>query len=361
VLRRLLVQLFRPSRESPEARHEAAARLGILSFEAGRHAEARAFWEPVLPLKQDEHEPEEAYLKRLFSAAEMLQVWGDLRRRFEAGTHRTRSQRPLWDGRRKGRVLLNSPRGLGDAIHFARYAAYVAAAGASPLLECDSSLLRLFASLPGEVKLLPEASPLPPHDFQCPLECLMDHYFLASLNGPPSQAYLHADPGRVAQWSQRLGPRRGLRVGLCWAGNPGHANDARRSMHLRALQVLASVAGIEFFSLQKGAPSAHVGEVPGLALRDFTSDLHDFADTADLVAQLDLVISVNTSVAHLSGALGKETWLLLAQPPEDRRWLVCGRPSRIYGRAALFTQAHPGDWAEVILRLRDALDERSRT
>ena len=176
---------------------------------------------------------------------------------------------------------------------------------------------------------------------------------------PATTPYLTADPADVAHWRARLAGLAGLRVGLCWAGGRFNLGqivvDRRRSITLDALAPLGDVSGVQFISLQKGPPAAQAARPPrGMELHDFTEDLHDFADTAALIDNLDLVISVDTAVAHLAGALGKPVWLL-NRFDTCLRWLRNRDDSPWYPSLRQFRQPTPGDWPSVISRAQDAL------
>jgi len=178
--------------------------------------------------------------------------------------------------------------------------------------------------------------------------------------------YLHAEPHRIDYWRRKLGTANGLRVGLVWAGssrehNPqARAIDRRRSLSLSELAPLAAVGGIELFSLQKGAPAAQAAEPPaGMKLVDHTGAINDFSDTAALIANLDLVVSVDTSVAHLAGALGKPVWIL-SRFDGCWRWLLEREDSPWYPTARLFRQRQAGNWEPVIERVADALAALAR-
>jgi hypothetical protein len=177
---------------------------------------------------------------------------------------------------------------------------------------------------------------------------------------PATTPYLTADPADVAHWRDRLAGLAGLRVGLCWAGGRTRnlrqiANDRRRSITLDMLASLGEISGVQFISLQKGPPAAEAARPPqGMELHDFTEDLHDFADTAALIEGLDLVISVDTAVAHLAGALGKPVWVL-NRFDTDFRWLQNRDDSPWYPSLRQFRQPTPGEWHSVINRARGAL------
>jgi hypothetical protein len=191
----------------------------------------------------------------------------------------------------------------------------------------------------------------------------LPHVFATTLESiPAATPYLSADPALTAKWRERLaGSKDDLRIGLVWSGGR-HLNhpqlsavDRRRSIALNALAPLSEVPGVSFVSLQKDGPAAQAANPPpGMRLHDFTADLYDFEDTAALVANLDLVISVDTSVAHLTGALGKPVWLL-NRFDTDWRWLLNRNDSPWYPTLRQFRQPRPGDWDSVICAVRDAL------
>jgi hypothetical protein len=177
---------------------------------------------------------------------------------------------------------------------------------------------------------------------------------------PATTPYLTAAPADAAHWRERLAGLAGLRVGLCWAG--GRSNnlsqivvDRRRSLTLEALAPLGEVSGVQFVSLQIGPPAAEAARPPqGMELHDFAEDQHDFADTAAIIENLDLVISVDTAAAHLTGALGKPVWLL-NHFDTDWRWLLDRDDSPWYPSLRQFRQPAPGDWPNVISRVQGAL------
>jgi ADP-heptose:LPS heptosyltransferase len=180
---------------------------------------------------------------------------------------------------------------------------------------------------------------------------------------PDRGPYLHADPTRSAAWSAQLAPDHRLKIGLAWAGSANHKHDRYRSMPLSAFAPLAKIPGTVFYSLQIGSAAEQAKSPPdGMNLIDRTSTLHDLADTAALIANLDLVISVDTAVAHLAGALAQPVWTLLAFEP-DWRWLLNRSDSPWYPTMRLFRQPAIGDWAtvmdQVASALRQALAERT--
>ncbi|HTP95423.1 MAG TPA: tetratricopeptide repeat-containing glycosyltransferase family protein, partial [Burkholderiales bacterium] len=249
-------------------------------------------------------------------------------------------------------LLLHAEQGFGDTIQFVRFVPQLAASGARIVLELQPPLVALLAGVPGVSGVITRGTPRPAFDWQCPLPSLP--YVLAlgldRIAATAEVPYLHAEPARLERWRARLGGCRGLRIGLAWAGNPNHLNDLNRSLPFAVLRPLADIAGVSFVALQKGPAlaQAEAGHGPRVLLPG--DELGDFADTAAAIAQLDLVISVDTSVAHLAGALGKPAWVLLPFAP-DWRWMLEREDSPWYPTMRLFRQSRPRDWAGVIERV----------
>ncbi len=260
-----------------------------------------------------------------------------------------RIEGPCWKGEDPaGRtVLVHDEGGFGDTLQFVRYVPLLAQRGARVVLRVQTPLVRLLQRLPGPVAVLGRGEALPAYDLHCPMLTL-PHCFGTTLQSVPAQVpYLEVDAAKAALWRSRLDGE-GLRVGLVWAGasRPGmavaHAMDARRSLPVEALAPLARIGGVRFVSLQKDrAPPPW----PGVA--DPMPDCADFDDTAAVVAGLDLVIAVDTSVAHLAGALGRRVWLL-SRYDMCWRWLHGRRDSPWYPRLRLYRQPAPGEWGPVL-------------
>ncbi|WP_428534973.1 tetratricopeptide repeat protein [Rhodopila sp.] len=252
-----------------------------------------------------------------------------------------------WDGKNAAgeTILVRAEQGYGDVIQFARYLPLIRDAGAHPVLACAPSLIPLMQSIPG-VQAVSASDPLPPYDAwidQISLPLL----FATTLDTIPSAArYLHADPIRTAAWQTRLaanqaGSDHQPKIGLAFAGNPRHPADRARSIPPHFAAKLLATPGPNFVNLQHG-PSAVT-----LGLPDLTPWLTDYAETAALIDALDLVITADTSVAHLAGALGKPVWILLPHAP-DWRWLQARSDSPWYRSARLFRQPKAADWASVL-------------
>ncbi|MGD0389665.1 MAG: tetratricopeptide repeat protein [Tepidisphaeraceae bacterium] len=265
---------------------------------------------------------------------------------------------PRWDGGdlRGKTILLQSEQGFGDMIQFARFIPRVAGRGGRVILESPVETLRLFRDFPGVSQLAEHDKPLPHFDVQCPLMSLAAVFGVTEQTIPHEAPYLKSDPELARQWAGRFdaaGDR--LRVGLAWAGRPEHAKDRNRSMKLEQFAPLAAVENAAFYSLQMGEAAAQAAHPPsGLHLTDWTKDVRDFADSAAMVEHLELVVTVDTSVAHLAAAMGKRVWVLLPRIP-DWRWMLDRPDSPWYPTMRLFRQTTRGDWGEVLRRVVEAI------
>ena len=257
-----------------------------------------------------------------------------------------------WTGDpRNGRSLLVYPeQGLGDAIQMARYAPLLAVDG--PLLwAVPHALRRLMTGLSGVSTLLTPGDPVPSHDLHCSVMSLPRMFRTSLATIPGDRPWLHADPDQTAAWRARLSDRTGRKIGIAWKGNPDYLFDGLRSVPADRLCILEDARDAVFVSLQVPRPDAP----PPLCLIDMTSELKDFADTAALMAALDLIVTVDTSIAHLAGALGRPVWLL-NRVNSDWRWLQGRTDSPWYPTMRIFTQSSPGDWDGVLNAVRSELD-----
>ena len=257
---------------------------------------------------------------------------------------------PEWCGEQLAgeRVLVRAEQGFGDAIQFCRYVSLVAQRGAKVILEVQPELKRLMASLAGVHELATMGEVLPAFDYHIPLLSLPRVFGTRLDTVPADIPYLQAPPDLVEVWREKLSGIAGLRVGLAWAGSPQHMNDRNRSLALATLAPLAAVGYATYIVLQKGPAAAQAATPPaGMTLVEPGAELGDFADTAAVIANLDLVIAVDTAVAHLAGTLGKPVWLLLPFAGEWR-WLQGRSDSPWYPGMRLFRQPRPGAWAEVM-------------
>jgi tetratricopeptide (TPR) repeat protein len=334
--------------------------LGSLYEAQGHTGEARRAFEQCLRLAPD-------FAAAHLSLGELLLQAGDFRRGWEQYEWRYRLpqtaplvpqlRRPAWQGEPlTGRtILLYVEQGYGDSIQFARYIPLVAGLGARVLLGCSPPLLRLFRDIPGVAGIYTDWAEIPDFDLHCPLSGL-PRLFGTDLAGIPADIpYFRPDPERLAVWRERLAGADGLKVGLVWGGRPEHPNDAERSLRLAQLAVLGKLLGVRLFSLQYGPRRAELAEArPDFGITDLGPDLGDFHETAAAVAALDLIITVDTAMAHLAGALGCPVWLLLSFRP-DWRWLLDRDDSPWYPTMRLFRQDATVGWEPVVARLAAAL------
>lgn len=257
---------------------------------------------------------------------------------------------PTWTGHESVdgcRVLVHSEQGLGDMIQFCRYARLLADRGAYVILEAPSSLMEVLHGLEGVSEWVRKGDPLPQFDYQCLLLSLPGIFETDLDSIPTSGAYLTCERSKLAQWQQRLGPVRQPRVGLVWSGSKEHMNDAHRSLPLGTLLSQLPL-GFDYVSLQKELRNSDLEALESRSdVRHFGDAIVDFADTAALCELVDVVVSVDTSVAHLAAAMGRPTWVLLAAVP-DWRWLQAREDSPWYASVRLFRQPVPGDWNTVL-------------
>ncbi len=261
---------------------------------------------------------------------------------------------PRWDGSDPSgkTILLHAEGGYGDALNFIRFVPQVAQRGAKLILECPSELAPLFTGMAGLDRVISRGQPLPAFDWQIPLQSLPCVLGLTLENIPNRVPYLSPPADRVARWARRLAGETPSRVGLVWSGSK-HSGWDHRTRSIDVFAPLAEVPGVKFFNLQKGDDS-HQPPPPNMDLADFSAELNDFADTAALVQHLDLVVSVDTSVAHLAGALAKPVWVLIPFRP-DFRWLLDRTDTPWYPTMRLFRQPTPTDWQTPIQQIAEAL------
>ncbi|MCB5185469.1 tetratricopeptide repeat-containing glycosyltransferase family protein [Methylobacillus gramineus] len=268
---------------------------------------------------------------------------------------RKRCPQPQWLGKfdvKGKRVLLYAEQGYGDTMQFCRYAHQVAALGAQVILEVQAPLVGLLKSLGEQFIVVAQGSGFTEFDYHCPIMSLPMVFGTTLETVPAEVPYLVADKSRQSAFN--LGVSNQMRIGLVWSGSASHKNDHRRSIPLATLAGLLKLPA-SFHCLQKEIQprdQALLAELPSIALH--TEQLKDFNDTAALVDAMDLVISVDTSVAHLAGALGKPVWVLLPFVP-DYRWLLDRTDTPWYPTGRLFRQPTVGDWDAVLTALEHAL------
>ena len=327
------------------------ASLAVALHHLNRHAEAAASYREVLALEPSNAAVRVNYSFVLLALGNYADGWKEYEWRWVQQEHampKWNFPGPRWVGKQavaNNTVLLLAEQGLGDTLQFARYA----------------PLKRLLSSLEGVAETVSTVEPGLKFDFYCPLLSLPYAFGTQLATIPATVPYLHADPDDAARWKARLADDTALKVGLVWAGSAREDNpaanrlDRLRSVALAEFAPLADVPGVRFFSLQKGVPARQAQDAPrAMALHGYTGELNDFGDTAALIDQLDLVITVDTSVAHLAGGMGKPVWIL-SRFHGCWRWLLDRGDSPWYPTAKLFRQPAPGDWNSVMKMVRDEL------
>ena len=342
---------------------DALTNLGKALHLRGEHARAIDVLERAVAAKPAD--PDARFLRGLvlLAAGDFARGFADYQYRLACTGFELKGRtfpQPAWDG---GDVagktfLIHTEQGMGDTIQFIRYAPLLAARGARVIIECPPDLADLLRTADGVAEVIPRPHALPPFDVHAAVLDLPRLFGTTPETVPANVPYVSVDPTRRDRWIPLLSTfaaPSGRRVGLVWSGNPKHANDRNRSIPLKAFEPLATLADVTFVNLQKGPAAGQMSDSTlTLKLIDHTAQLHDFADTAVLIAQLDLVISVDTSVAHLAGGLGKPVWVLLPKVP-DWRWMLGRSDSPWYPTMRLFRQETAGDWSSVVGQVTEAL------
>jgi tetratricopeptide (TPR) repeat protein len=361
--------------------------LGLTFIDMNRHEDALACYDRALALGPDAVETHWNRALCLLQMGRFDAGWAEYewrweRKRIKAGKREFDARLWLGDVPLDGKtILLHAEQGLGDTLQFCRYAALVARQGAQVILEAQPELMRLLTGLEGVAQLVEAGRTLPSFDCHCPLLSLPLAFHTDISTIPAKTPYLFADPkeserfrARIAEIGDEAGNEAAnaakLNVGLVWAGGSRphvpelRRNDSRRSLSFEQLAPIVDVPGVRFFSLQKGPPAAQLeaaraGREASRPIIDWTDELRDFADTAALIDNLDLVISVDTSTAHLAGAMGKPVWIM-NRLDTCWRWMLERSDSPWYPSARLFRQPALGDWASVIDAVAEALALKSR-
>jgi tetratricopeptide (TPR) repeat protein len=322
-----------------------------------RFTEAVAVYDAVLaidPQRVDAH----------YSAATALLSKGDFRRGLAEYEWRRRSgagtasvvqpfREPVWVGEgplRNKTLLVHAEQGMGDVLYAVRYVPALARQGARVVLQVHAALKPLLGGLEGAALVVTRGEPLPAFDCQCPVMSLPYAMKTELATIPAEVPYIGAPADRVSHWRERI-PHAALRVGIVWCGNPAFKEDGRRSLKLAQIEPILATADVSFVSLNPGIGEHERAAIAGRSnVLHLGSELRDFADTAAVIAQLDLVITSDTSVAHLAGAMGRPVWIMLGFAP-DWRFAHDREQSSWYPTARLFRQNAPGDWAGVIERV----------
>jgi len=337
---------------------ELYSNLGLVLIIKGKHTEAISCYQKAIAINPDDSTSRWLLSNIFLLIGDYRNGWKEFESFRKIGNHninqRTFTQ-PLWDGSDiKGlTILLHAEAGFGDTIQFIRYVPLIAQRGAKVIVDSQKELTSLLQNVDSIDAVFSRGDKLPEFDLHCPLMSLPRIFDTTLDNIPLQTPYLKADDLLVRKWSQRLqGDASRLKVGLVWSGG---GFPPKKSTSLDKFSSFKEIEKITFYSLQKG-PSAEQTKYLQRDFRciDYTDGLHDFSETAALIANLDLVISVDTAVAHLAGALGKPVWVLLPFVP-DWRWLLNRDDSPWYPTMRLFRQPSLGDWVSVIVKVKDEL------
>jgi tetratricopeptide (TPR) repeat protein len=337
--------------------------LGDVLKDTGQLNQAIACWRKAIALNPQYADAHCKLGMALLQAGELADGWSEYEWRWKASDFKERRDFPWprWNPSDPAcrTVLLTIEQGQGDVIQFIRYAPLVAQRCQRVLLQCHRTLLLLLQGIGGVSELIRQGEPLPAFDAHCPLMSLPGLLGTTLESIPAHVPYIKPDPVRTAGWADKLSAERRWKIGLVWAGSPKHENDRNRSMALTDFAPLAGIPDVVFHSLQTGDAAGQSASPPaGMELIDHAADLRDFADTAALIANLDLVISVDTAVVHLAGAMAKPVWTLLAFNP-DWRWLLNRTDTPWYPTMRLFRQPAIGDWPSVMRQVAQALGQQA--
>lgn len=336
-------------------RAETHNNLGVALERQGRHTEALACYGRALELRPDYAEAHFNRAHALLITGELKEGWEEYEWRFAVARYDRNFGRPLWSGEPLAglTILLHSEQGFGDTLQFLRYVPLVAKLGGRVILEVPESLVRVARSVEGASAVSAAGEALPAFDCHCPLLSLPRVFGTDLATIPNRVPYLRPPARALAAWAERIGDAPGLRVGLVWAGTTIGPLD------LRLLEPFWQVAGVSWFSLQVNREADGLPLPAGVKFVELSPWLADFAETAAAVCQLDLVVSVDTAVAHLAGALARPAWVMLPAAP-DWRWLLGRQDSPWYPTMRLFRQPSVDDWSAVAREIADALAQVAR-
>jgi cytochrome c-type biogenesis protein CcmH/NrfG len=342
--------------------YPAQNNLGSAFLEEGKIQQAIHCFRHVL--SEDSKNPDAHWnlSLALLMSGNFKEGWDEYEWRFESTQKKLKRsfRQPRWDGGdlSEKTILILYEQGLGDALHFIRYIPLIQKErNGNVILERRPELARLFKNIP-DISFVEMGATPASFDFYLPIMSLPRVFTTDEGTIPNQMPYLSVDPELARRWKNKIGNSSKLKVGITWSGNKNHVNDRNRSCPLETFRPLWDVAGVEFYSLQKNeAEPSFVSDMP---LIDLCADIEDFADTAALIKALDLVISVDTAVVHLAGAIAKPVWTLLPFTP-DWRWLLAREDSPWYPTMRLFRQPVPGDWRSVMRQAADELAVLSKS
>ncbi len=342
---------------------EAHNNIGTSLQERGQLDEAIISYKRAISLKPDYALAHMNNAIALLLAGNFKDGWQEYEWRLHIRRHISETpEKTLWDGLcLSGKsILVYVEQGFGDTIQFARYLPMVRARGGRVVLECQKELIRLLRGFSGIDELIeytPVRKSVAPFDVHVPLLSLPGIFGTTLETVPADIPYIKVDSTLSMEWYKKFNKNKDLKVGIVWSGNPENANDRNRSCSLTDFAVLGDIPGTTFYTLQKGAAAVEASHPPeGMVIVNLEKDLRDFVDTAAVIANLDLVISIDTAVVHLAGAMGKRVWNLLPFTPAWR-WLQYRDVSPWYPTMRLFRQSHPNDWLGLFQLVKRELSE----
>jgi len=338
---------------------EAHINLGVALRDLGRTDAALQSYERAVQLSPDHPDAHWNRALALLLAGNYAAGWTEYEWQWKRrGEQPRKFAQPTWDGSALGRrtMLLYAEQGLGDTLQFIRYAPLIKRQDGIVVLECQPELVRLLRRCAGIDLVVSRGDALPAFDVQAALLSLPRIFATTLESVPAAVPYLTADRDRVVDLHKRLQGGDALKVGIVWRGNPSHQNDRFRSVPLEQLLPLMQMPGVAFYSLQKGAGREQLAALSDrLQIIDLSEHLNDFDDTAAAVANMDVIIGCDTSVAHLAGALGVPTWVLLPAVP-DWRWMLNRMYTPWYPTVKLFRQTTLGVWDDVVETVSQTLE-----
>ncbi len=337
--------------------------LGLLLKEQGENDQAMAAYKRAIETRSDLPGPHWNLSHLLLLTGDLKAGWKEFEWRLNKAdwqkANLRRSKVPLWNGESfTGKTLfIHDEQGLGDTIQFVRYFPMVKTHGGDVIFETQKPLLRLLKNFPGIDRLLPASADriLPADiDFYVPLLSLPAIFDTTLDTIPDTVPYLHADAGKAGYWRERLQGAE-FKVGLVWAGRPENPNDQNRSCHLKQFEPLAGIRGVRLIGIQQGKAAEQANDLPaGIEVINLGPELEDFTDTTGLIENLDLVVAVDTGVAHLAGAMGKPVWLVLTFA-HHWPWLLKRTDTPWYPSMRIYRQKRNGDWAPVFEQIEKDL------
>ncbi|MDP7097765.1 MAG: tetratricopeptide repeat protein [Rhodospirillales bacterium] len=349
---------------APE-RAEIHGNMGVVLHETARFDAALESFARALTLHPNDAEVRRNRAQTLLLTGRLTEGWKEYEWRWRTRYFEPLVRdfgRPAWDGSEAAgkRILIHAEQGYGDTIQFIRYAPMVAAKGGCVIVESPPRLEKLIESMPAVEVVVARGEEPPPFDLHVPLLSLPKLFATTLQTIPAEVPYLIPAAAAAGKWRKRMARSARARVGLAWQGDPRYPNDRRRSPGLEPFLPLFETPGVDFYSVQTGPGMEALGQHRlGGMVEDLGPELGDFADTAAAFVNLDLLITSDTAVPHLAGALGKPVWLALPYVP-DWRWLMEGEKSPWYPTMRLFRQTSPGDWDGVFDRVARALLEICR-